>query len=160
MDYSNRVVRQSKKNFDQDFEDFNKMSLPKNPLKKKNCILKGDELRVKLDQKMSTAGTDLDFLDNELDNIMQGKMNEATSSVLKEIIPSGLVKKFPMNNLSAMVMTGAMAASSTKPRSPPCSASSRSRAAECPRCRTARPSPATCLTTPSPEARATSPTAS
>jgi len=81
--------------------------MPKNPLKKKHCILKNNELRVKLDHKMSTAGTDLDHLDNELDNIMQGKMNDATSSVLKEIIPSGLVKKFPANNLSAMVLTGA-----------------------------------------------------
>ena len=56
---------------------------------------------------MSTAGTDLGLLDAELDNIMQGKMNDATSKVLKQIVPDGLIKKFPQNNLSSMVMTGA-----------------------------------------------------
>jgi hypothetical protein len=44
---------------------------------------------------MSNAGTDLAMLDAELDSIMQGKMNDATSKVLKEIIPDGLIKKFP-----------------------------------------------------------------
>ena len=56
---------------------------------------------------MSTAGADLQALDAELDAVIQGKMNDATSKVLKEIIPDGLIKKFPQNNLSAMVMTGA-----------------------------------------------------
>jgi len=41
---------------------------------------------------MSTAGTDLGMLDAELDNIMQGKMNDATSKVLKQIVPDGLIK--------------------------------------------------------------------
>ena len=58
---------------------------------------------------MSSAGSDLQMLDAELDSIMQGRMNDATSKVLKEIIPDGLIKKFPQNNLSAMVMTGAKA---------------------------------------------------
>jgi hypothetical protein len=44
---------------------------------------------------MSTAGTDLQMLDAELDSVMQGKMNDATSGVLKSIIPDGLMKKFP-----------------------------------------------------------------
>ena len=35
------------------------------------------------------------MLDAELDSIIQGKMNDATSKVLKAIIPDGLVKKFP-----------------------------------------------------------------
>lgn len=56
---------------------------------------------------MSTAGTDLSIIDADLDSAMQGKMNDATSKVLKEIIPSGLIKKFPRNNLCAMVLTGA-----------------------------------------------------
>lgn len=56
---------------------------------------------------MSTAGTDLSIIDAELDSTMQGKMNDATSKVLKEIIPKGLIKKFPQNNLCAMVLTGA-----------------------------------------------------
>jgi hypothetical protein len=64
-------------------------------------------VRKALDLKMSSAGPDLELLDAELDNLMQGKMNDATSNILKQIIPDGLFKKFPQNNLSAMVMTGA-----------------------------------------------------
>lgn len=60
-----------------------------------------------LENKMSTAGTDLGILDAELDNVMQGRMNDATSKVLSSIIPDGLIKRFPKNNLSAMVLTGA-----------------------------------------------------
>lgn len=57
---------------------------------------------------MSTAAVDdKAMLDADLDTVMQGRMNDATSKVLKEIIPAGLIKKFPKNNLSAMVMTGA-----------------------------------------------------
>ena len=56
---------------------------------------------------MSNAGADLERLDQELDSVMQGKMNDGTSKVLKETIPQGLIKKFPKNNLSTMVLTGA-----------------------------------------------------
>ena len=56
---------------------------------------------------MHSAGVDLATLDVDLDSTMQGKMNDATSKVLKAIIPNGLIKKFPANNLSAMVSTGA-----------------------------------------------------
>lgn len=83
------------------------MSLPANPFKDKKCIQADDKVRIALAKKMSTAGTDLSIIDAELDSVMQGKMNDATSKVLKEIIPSGLIKKFPQNNLSAMVLTGA-----------------------------------------------------
>ena len=34
-------------------------------------------------------------------------MNEASSNVLKQIVPDGLIKNFPRNNLSTMVLTGA-----------------------------------------------------
>ena len=105
--YSNRVVFQSEKNHDKDFEKLTKMALPKNPFLNKKCVQHENEVRRKLEAKMSTAGTDLEMLDAELDNVMQGRMNEATSKVLGAIIPSGLIKKFPQNNLSAMVMTGA-----------------------------------------------------
>lgn len=60
-----------------------------------------------LENKMSTAGSDLSIIDAELDNVMQGRMNEATSKVLSSVIPDGLRKRFPQNNLSAMVLTGA-----------------------------------------------------
>jgi hypothetical protein len=38
---------------------------------------------------------------------MRGCMSGVTSRILAESIPSGLVKKFPKNNISAMVLTGA-----------------------------------------------------
>ncbi len=40
-------------------------------------------MRKALDFKMSTAGPDLELLDAELDNLIQGKMNDATSNILK-----------------------------------------------------------------------------
>ena len=83
------------------------MGLPSNPFQDKNCIQLNNEIRLALEKKMSNAGADLAQLDAELDNVMQGKMNEATSKVLKEIVPDGLIKKFPQNNLSAMVLSGA-----------------------------------------------------
>jgi hypothetical protein len=83
------------------------MALPQNPFENKQCIQQDDDVRIALENKMSTAGTDLGILDAELDNVMQGRMNDATSKVLSSVIPDGLVKRFPQNNLSAMVLTGA-----------------------------------------------------
>lgn len=77
---------------DQNVEKLTKMALPANPFADKNCIQKDNAIRKSLESKMSKAGTDLEILDAELDNVMQGKMNEATSKVLQEIIPSGLIK--------------------------------------------------------------------
>ena len=59
------------------------MSLPENPFKNKNCIQLDNEVRKALDLEMSSAGPDLELLDAELDNLMQGKMNDATSNILK-----------------------------------------------------------------------------
>ena len=59
------------------------MSLPKNPLKDKNCIQLDNAVRKALELKMQSAGPDLELLDAELDNLMQGKMNDATSNILK-----------------------------------------------------------------------------
>jgi hypothetical protein len=62
----------------------------------KKCIQLDNPIRKSLENKMSTAaGNDMLMLDAEIDSIMQGKMNDATSNVLKEIIPDGLVKRFP-----------------------------------------------------------------
>jgi hypothetical protein len=83
------------------------MGLPNDPFQNKNCIQLNNEIRIALQKKMSSAGVDLGQLDAELDNVMQGKMNEATSKVLKQVVPDGLIKKFPQNNLSAMVLSGA-----------------------------------------------------
>jgi DNA-directed RNA polymerase I subunit RPA1 len=38
---------------------------------------------------------------------MKGKMSQVTSGVLGDCIPGGLLKKFPKNNISTMVLTGA-----------------------------------------------------
>ena len=107
MNLSNRVIFQSKKNFDKDFDKLTKMALKPNPFEGKKCIQLDNDLRRTLEKKMSSAGADLATLDVDLDSAMQARMNDATSKVLKAIIPDGLIKKFPSNNLSAMVMTGA-----------------------------------------------------
>jgi len=56
---------------------------------------------------MADAGADLGMVDAELDNVMQDKMNGVTSKILSTVIPDGLIKKFPLNNLSSMVLSGA-----------------------------------------------------
>jgi len=38
---------------------------------------------------------------------VKGAMGEATSKILKTVLPIGLRKVFPRNNLAAMVLTGA-----------------------------------------------------
>lgn len=83
------------------------MARPANPFADKKCIQADNALRLALEKKLSTAGADHGILDAELDSVMQGKMNDATSAVLSSIIPQGLIKKFPQNNLSAMVLSGA-----------------------------------------------------
>lgn len=93
--YSNRVVFQSEQKFDADFDKLTKMALPKNPFNNKKCIQHDNVVRQALETKMSTAGSDLGILDAELDSVMQGKMNDATSKVLSSVIPAGLVKRFP-----------------------------------------------------------------
>ena len=83
MNLSNRVVFQSKKNFDKDFEELTQMALKPNPFQGKKCIQLDNHLRRTLENKMSSAGVDLATLDVDLDSTMQGKMNDATSKVLK-----------------------------------------------------------------------------
>jgi DNA-directed RNA polymerase I subunit RPA1 len=65
-----------------------------------------DPIRKRLEEKF-TAGEDLVKLDAELDNVIKSKVNLATSNMLKVCIPEGLLKRFPKNNISAMVLTGA-----------------------------------------------------
>jgi hypothetical protein len=38
---------------------------------------------------------------------MKGCMSGVTSHIIKDLVQGGLVKKFPKNNISAMVLTGA-----------------------------------------------------
>lgn len=46
-------------------------------------------------------------MEAEFDNVLKGCMGGATSKILQDCIPSGLIKKFPKNNISAMCLTGA-----------------------------------------------------
>ena len=50
---------------------------------------------------------DISKLDGEIDNAIKSKMANATTEVLKLCLPDGLVRKFPKNNILAMVQTGA-----------------------------------------------------
>ena len=43
---------------------------------------------------------------NEFDWVLQSEMDEATTQVINDCIPSGLIKDFPHNNISSMVLTG------------------------------------------------------
>jgi len=95
---------------DKDIEAFNKMSLPKDPFSITKKIIQADDrilsgLETKIGQ--CTSIEDKEALDAELDGHMKAAMSSATSRVLKECIPGGLLKRFPKNNISAMVLTGA-----------------------------------------------------
>ena len=46
-------------------------------------------------------------MEAQFDGVMKGKMSKVTSDILSNCIPNGLVKRFPKNNISAMVLTGA-----------------------------------------------------
>lgn len=91
---------------DKDIERFNKQALPANPFEGKKCIQAENPVRSALEAKFNLS-EDLQKLDVELDNTMKSKLNEATGKVLKLCVPDGLVKRFPRNNISAMVLTGA-----------------------------------------------------
>ena len=82
------------------------MAIPENPFENKDCIQLNDPIRKRMEEKMNSS-EDIQKLDAELDNKIKSKMNNATSQVLKLCIPDGLVKRFPKNNISAMVLTGA-----------------------------------------------------
>jgi hypothetical protein len=85
------------------------MILPENPFKDKKCIQQDDKILSKLESKIgqNASAEDKEAFDVELDGVMRGCMSGVTSRILAESIPSGLVKKFPKNNISAMVLTGA-----------------------------------------------------
>lgn len=70
MNLSNRVIYQSKKNFDKDFDELTKMALKPNPFEGKKCIQLDNDLRRTLERKMSSAGADLATLDVDLDSAM------------------------------------------------------------------------------------------
>lgn len=103
--YSNRVVFQGE-NVDKDIDKLNRMAIPEDPFTHKQTIQLEDPIRKRLADKFAT-GEDHTKLDIELDNVIKNKVNNATSQLLKLCIPDGLVKRFPRNNMSAMVLSGA-----------------------------------------------------
>ena len=109
LNYSNRVVYQSEKRLDKDITKFNEMILPEDPFSDaKKCIQANDPIRARLEDKVGQApAATKDHLEAEFDNVIKGTMSEATSCILKNCIPSGLIKRFPKNNISTMVLTGA-----------------------------------------------------
>ena len=65
-----------------------------------------DPVRNALETKFNSS-EDVNKLDVELDNTMKSKMNKATENIINGCVPDGLVKRFPRNSISAMVLTGA-----------------------------------------------------
>jgi DNA-directed RNA polymerase I subunit RPA1 len=107
FNYSNRIVFQSdRRPRDKEIEKYNKMALPKNPFEGKQCIQEENPIRRAVETKFNSS-EDAGKLDAEYDNVMKSKMNDATGKVLKTCVPEGLMKRFPKNNISAMVLTGA-----------------------------------------------------
>ena len=107
MNYSNRIVFQSETKKDRDIERLNRMAIPENPFEEKKSIQVDDPIRCKIEQKIGQSTSDMEELDKEFDNVIKAAMHEATSAVHKCCIPDGLIKRFPKNNISAMVLTGA-----------------------------------------------------
>lgn len=109
LNYSNRVVFQSMKNRDEEIEKFNQMVLPEDPFSdQKKCIQADDPIRARLEEKVGQAiGENRELLEAEFDNVIKGCMSKATSNILSDSIPRGLIKRFPKNNISTMCLTGA-----------------------------------------------------
>ena len=104
LNYSNRVVYQSKKNFDPEIQKFTDMAVPEDPFDgKKKCMTLNDPIRVQIEKKIGQSSGNQHELEIEFDNVMKSTMGQTTSKVLADCIPHGLVKKFPKNLISAMV---------------------------------------------------------
>lgn len=79
------------------------MAVPEDPFNgKKKCMTLDDPIRVQIEQKIGQSANQAD-LEVEFDNVMKSTMGQTTSKVLKDCIPTGLVKRFPKNLISAMV---------------------------------------------------------
>lgn len=62
------------------------------------------EIKHSIEKRFVTEGL---HIEKEFDTVVQNEMNNATTNVIDSCIPSGLIKNFPHNNMSAMVLTGA-----------------------------------------------------
>lgn len=101
------MVFQSAERKDEDIEKLTKMAIPEDPFDgKKKCLTLEDPIRVNT-EKIIGQSQNIEELENELDNVVKNTSSKATSNILKECIPGGLIKRFPRNNISTMVLTGA-----------------------------------------------------
>ena len=62
------------------------------------------EIKLSIQRRFVNEGL---HIENEFDRVVQSEMDEATTQVIDDCIPSGLIKDFPHNNISSMVLTGA-----------------------------------------------------
>ena len=84
------------------------MALPANPFDlSKRTIQVDNPIRARLEQKVGQSTGNKELVEAELDGTMNQTMGTATSKIVKDCIPDGLIKRFPNNNISAMVLTGA-----------------------------------------------------
>ena len=85
------------------------MIIPKDPFSAdKRCIQANDPIRARLEQKIGQASSaNQEYLEMEVDGVIKGCMSKATSAIVTECIPKGLIKRFPKNNISTMCLTGA-----------------------------------------------------
>lgn len=85
------------------------MVIPSDPFSdQKKCIQANDPIRARLEALIGQAtAANKEHLETELDNVIKGCMSMATSSILGDCIPKGLIKRFPKNNISTMCLTGA-----------------------------------------------------
>lgn len=81
------------------------MAVPKNPFVGKKVIQEDDPIRVLVDNLMNTE--EGKQLDEELDKKVMPVCQAATTEIVKQSIPTGLLKVFPKNNIASMVLTGA-----------------------------------------------------
>ena len=82
--------------------------MPENPFSDdKVCIQEHNAICAKIEDKIGQSLDNREALEVEMDNLIKGTMSKATSQVLSDCIPQGLIKRFPRNNISAMVLTGA-----------------------------------------------------
>lgn len=62
------------------------------------------EIKKSIEKRFINEGL---HIEKEFDSIVQSEMNDATTRIIDRCIPTGLVKDFPANNISSMVLTGA-----------------------------------------------------
>lgn len=85
------------------------MVIPNDPFSnQKKCIQADDPIRACLEAKIGQAtAANKEHLEAEFDNVIKGCMSSATTAILNNCIPMGLIKRFPKNNISTMCLTGA-----------------------------------------------------